>query len=77
MIITHRSSYLETHLHSEDPGEDVIEVVENLIAVGVLRNGVLRCQGDTAGRNHNHDEQVEVPQVHHKMTETTNSEKIK
>ena len=65
---------LEDHLNGEDPGEDVVKVVEDVVALGVLSHRVLRRQSHAAGADDDHDEQVKVAQVHHKVTESPNAE---
>ena len=60
---------LEHHLDCEHSGEDVIEVVEDVVSVRLLLDGVLRRQRYRTRTDHDHNEQIEVTQVDHKMTE--------
>ena len=64
---------LEDKFDGEDAGEDEVEVIENGVARGLLVDWVLGGQRDAAGTDDDHDEQVEVAQVHDEVTETTNS----
>jgi len=64
---------LEDKFDGEDAGEDEVEVIENGVARGLLVDRVLGGQRDAAGTDDDHDEQVEVAQVHDEVTETTNS----
>lgn len=52
------------HFDSEDPGERVIEVVENYVSRRLLRNRILGGQRDTRQRYHHHYEEVEVSKIH-------------
>lgn len=62
---------LEDHLDSEDAGEDVIETVENCVALWALVYRILSSERYTTGTNDDHYEQVKVAQVHNEVTKTT------
>lgn len=64
-----KNTNLEDQLNGKNTSEDVIKVIENLISVRVFDNGVFCSEGHRAGTDHNHDEQVKVAKVDHKVTE--------
>lgn len=67
--------YLKNHFHSEDYGKHVIKVVQNLVPEGILVDWFLCGQRKTAGTDDDHNKQVKVAQVNHKMTKAPDSEK--
>lgn len=68
-------AYLKNHLHCEDYGKHVIKVVQNLVPESILIDWFLCGQRKTAGTDDNHNKQVKVAQVNHKMTKAADSEK--
>lgn len=69
-----RSPHLQDHFYGENASEHVVKVVEDVVALRVFSNRVLGCQGNAAGADDNHDEQIKVAQVDHKVTESANAE---
>jgi len=67
------SGYLQDHFDGEDACKDVVEIVEHEVAERVLEYGIFGGQGDAAGTDDDHYEEVEVAQVHDEVTEPTNS----
>ena len=72
-VKTSPTTDLEAHLDGEDAGEDVVEVVEDGVAAALLADRILGRQRDATRRDDDHDEQVEVAQVHHEVTESTHA----
>ena len=54
--VTRTTTDLETALHGEYSGEDVIGGLEDFVLV--LGNGILEGEGDRAQHDHEHDEHV-------------------
>ena len=65
--------YLENKFDSKDSSEDEIEFIEYSISYRVLANRILGGQRNTTGADDYHNEQIEIPQIDDKMTETPNS----
>lgn len=68
---------LQKKFYREDTGEHVVEVVEDRVMVGVLIDRVLSGQGNAAGADHDHDEDVKIAEVDNKMAEPTNAAKTR
>lgn len=68
------AAHFEQHFNSEDTSEDVVKVVEYFVAVGLLPHGIFGGQRDAAGADDDHDEEVKVSQVDHKMAEAPDAE---
>ena len=66
-------AYLQDHFDGEDAGEDVVEVVEDVVAEGCFRDRVFSGERHAAGTDDDHDEQVKVAQIDDEMTEPTNT----
>lgn len=67
--------YLQNHFYGENTSENIIKIVENLVSSGILTNWILCCQGYTAGTYDDHNEEIKVPKVYHKVTQATDTEK--
>jgi len=68
-------AHFERHFNSEDTGEDIVKIVENVVAVRFLYDRVLCRQGYAACTDHDHDEQVKVSKADHKVAELANAVK--
>ena len=55
---------LKKHLDGEEPGEDVVEVGEDVVLLAVLLHRVLGGQGDAAQDDDDHDERLEAGDRH-------------
>ena len=65
--------YFKDEFNGEYSSENIVKVVEDGVVLRILIHWVLSCQSDTAGTDHNHNEQVEVAEVHDKVAKPTYS----
>lgn len=65
-------TYLEDHLNGKYTSESIIEIVEDLIPKAALFHRIFSGQGDAAQTDDYHDEEIEVRQIHHPVSGTSN-----
>ena len=68
---------LKKHLDGEEPGEDVVEVGEDVVLLAVLLHRVLGGQGDAAQDDDDHDERLEAGNSDDAVNENANPVKSK
>ena len=52
-------------------------MIEDFIPFRSFQNWVFRCQGNATGADDDHDEQIEIAEVDHEMTESPNPREVR